>query len=80
MYISAFFCTKVAVNSNKHRLIKALMHTHFYQIYRRRVSDERQDFWCFTASWTKLHAPDRNPSGSRTSSWYRKFFHQCNND
>ena len=29
MNISAFFCTKVAVNSNKNRLIKSLMHTHF---------------------------------------------------
>ncbi len=24
--------------------------------------------------------PDRDPSGSRTSSWYRKFFHKCNDD
>ena len=49
MYVSAFFV--------QNRLIKALMHTHFYQIYRRRVSDERQDFWCFTACRTKLMLP-----------------------
>ena len=41
---------------------------------------ERQNFWCPAESRTKLHASNRNPSGSRLAVRTRKLIHQHNNN
>ena len=41
---------------------------------------ERQNFWCPAESRTKLHASNRNPSGSRLAFRTRKLIHQHHNN
>ena len=41
---------------------------------------ERQNFWCPAESRTKLHASNRNPSGSRLAFRTRKLIHQHYNN